>query len=107
MELLLLLVIYRQVLRENIMSKTIFISANNGGLEIYKGAGNLIAGNIQTAKTFKYVMETHNIDVNKDIIYYTSSMDFADEVGFEHYGDAKRLAEEGLELIERTRTYNK
>ena len=82
------------------MIKTIFISANNGGLEIYKGAGNLIAGNIQTAKTFKYVMDTHNIDVNKDIIYYTSSMDFADEAGFEHYGDAKRLAEEGLELID-------
>ena len=82
--------------------ETIFISANNGGLEIYKGAGNLIAGNIQTAKTFKYVMETHNIDVNKDIIYYTSSMDFADEVGFEHYGDAKRLAEEGFALMQMT-----
>jgi len=80
--------------------ETIFISANNGGLEIYRGAGNLIAGNIQTAKTFKYVMETHNIDVKKDNIYYTSSMDFADEVGFEHYGDAKRLAEEGFELID-------
>ena len=45
-------------------------------------------------------METHNIDVNKDIIYYTSSMDFADEVGFEHYGDAKKLAEEGFKLMQ-------
>ena len=82
------------------MSKTIFISANNGGLEIYKGAGNLIAGNIQTAKTFKYVMETHNIDPDYVDMYYTSSMDFADEVGFEHYGDAKRLAEEGFKLMQ-------
>ena len=82
------------------MSKTIFISANNGGLEIYKGAGNLIAGNIQTAKTFKYVMETHNIDPDYATMYYTSSMDFADEEGFAHYDDAKILAEEGFALIQ-------
>ena len=49
--------------------ETIFISANNGGLEIYKGVGNLIAGNIKTAKTFKYVMDTHGIDVDDDNTY--------------------------------------
>jgi len=85
--------------------ETIFISANNGGLEIYKGVGNLIAGNIKTAKTFKYVMDTHGIDVDDDTIYYTSSMDFADEEGFAHYGDAKILAEEGFKLIEMTKEY--
>jgi len=85
--------------------ETIFISANNGGLEIYKGVGNLIAGNIKTAKTFKYVMDTHNIDIDNDTIYYTSSMDFADEEGFAHYGDAKILAEEGFKLMEMTKAY--
>ena len=45
------------------MTDTVFISANNGGLEIYKGVGNLIGfANIKTAKTFKYVMDTHGID---------------------------------------------
>ena len=82
--------------------KTIFISANNGGLEIYKGAGNLIAGNIKTAKTFKYVMDTHNIDIDFDTIYYTSSMDFADEEGFANCDDAKILAEEGFALMQMT-----
>ena len=67
--------------------------------------GNLIAGNIKTAKTFKYVMDTHNIDVDNDTIYYTSSMDFADEEGFAHYDDAKILAEEGFKLIEMTKVY--
>ena len=86
-------------------NETIFISANNGGLEIYKGVGNLIAGNIQTAKTFKYVMDTHGIDVDDDTIYYTSSMDFADEEGFAHYDDAKILAEEGFKLMEMTKEY--
>ena len=85
--------------------ETIFISANNGGLEIYKGVGNLIAGNIKTAKTFKYVMDTHNIDIDFDTIYYTSSLDFADEEGFAHYGDAKILAEEGFKLMEMTKAY--
>jgi hypothetical protein len=65
----------------------------------------LIAGNIKTAKTFKYVMDTHNIDIDFDTIYYTSSMDFADEEGFAHYGDAKILAEEGFKLIEMTKEY--
>jgi hypothetical protein len=86
-------------------NETIFIGANNGGLEIYKGAGNLIAGNIQTAKTFKYVMETHNIDIDFDTIYTTSSMDFADEEGFENADDARILMEEGFKLIEMTRMY--
>ena len=86
-------------------NETIFISANNGGLEIYKGVGNLIAGNIKTAKTFKYVMDTHGIDVDDDNIYYTSSMDFADEEGFAHHDDAKILAEEGFKLMEMTKGY--
>ena len=85
--------------------KTIFISANNGGLEIYKGAGNLIAGNIKTAKGFKYVMDTHGIDIDNDTIYTTSSMDFADEEGFENADDARILMEEGFKLIEMTRMY--
>ena len=86
-------------------NETIFIGANNGGLEIYKGAGNLIAGNIQTAKTFKYVMETHNIDIDFDTIYTTSSMDFADEEGFENADDARILMEEGFKLMEMTKRY--
>ena len=85
--------------------ETVFIGANNGGLEICIGAGNVIAGNIQTAKTFKYVLDTYGVDIDTDTIYYTSSMDFADEYGFDHYDDAKTLAEEGFKLIEMTKTY--
>ena len=86
-------------------NETVFIGANNGGLEIYKGVGNLIAGNIKTAKTFKYVMDTHHIDPDVDTIYTTSDMDFADECGFDHYDDARILMEEGLKLMEMTKEY--
>lgn len=83
--------------------KTVFIGANNGGLEICIGVGNVVAGNIQTAKTFKYVMDTYGIDIDNDTIYTTSSMDFADEYGFDHYDDARVLMEEGIKLIEMTK----
>ena len=85
--------------------KTVFIGANNGGLEIFLGAGNLIAGNIQTAKTFKYVMDTYGIDTDNDTIYTTSSMDFATEYGFEDDDDARILMEQGIKLIEMTKTH--
>ena len=85
--------------------KTVFIGANNGGLEIFLGAGNLVAGNIQTAKTFKYVMDTYGIDIVNDTIYTTSSMDFATEYGFEDDDDARILMEEGFKLMEMTKTY--
>ena len=85
--------------------KTVFIGANNGGLEIFLGAGNLVAGNIKTAKTFKYVMDTYDIDIVNDTIYTTSSMDFATEYGFEDDDDARVLMEEGFKLIEMTKVY--
>ena len=85
--------------------ETIFIGANNGGLEIFLGAGNLIAGNIKTAKTFKYVMDTYDIDIVNSVIYTTSSMDFATEYGFEDDDDARILMEQGIKLIEMTKTY--
>ena len=86
-------------------NETVFIGANNGGLEIYLGVGNLVAGNIQTAKTFKYVMDTYGIDIDNDTIYTTSSMDFATEEGFENDDDARILMEEGFKLMEMTKTY--
>ena len=86
--------------------KTVFIGANNGGLEIFLGAGNLVAGNIQTAKTFKYVMDTYGIDIVNDTIYTTSSMDFATEYGFEDDDDARTLMEEGIKFMEMTKNYD-
>ena len=85
--------------------ETVFIGANNGGLEIFLGAGNLVAGNIKTAKTFKYVMDTYDIDIVNDTIYTTSSMDFATEYGFEDDDDARILMEQGIKLIEMTKTH--
>jgi hypothetical protein len=48
-------------------------------------------------------MDDHGIDPDTRTIYFTSSMDFADENGFEHYDDAKILASEGFKLMSMTR----
>ena len=47
-------------------------------------------------------MDTHNIDPDYATMYYTSSMDFADEEGFANCDDAKILAEEGFALMQMT-----
>ena len=85
--------------------ETVFIDCDNGGIEIYIGVGNKIAGNIETAKTFKYVLDTYGIDPDTDTIYTTSGMDFATENGFDNDGDAKTLMEEGFKLMEMTKAY--
>lgn len=86
------------------MTKTVFIGCENGGIEIYIGVGNKVAGNIKTAKTFKYVMDTYGIDPDKDTIYTTSEMDFATDYGFANDDDAKVIMEEGFKYMAMTKT---
>lgn len=73
-----------------------FISANNGKIEVFKGVNNLVGG-AKTAKGLAYILATHKVQ-DYDV-YFTSSMDFADEEGFDHYDDAKNIWNEAMELI--------
>ena len=74
--------------------ETIFIGAENGGIEVYKGVGNKV-GFAKTAKMLAYILDTHKI---YGAVMFTSSMDFADEYGFDHYDGAKNLWNEAIEL---------
>ena len=69
------------------MSETVFISANNGGIEVGIGVGNKV-GFAKTPKMLAYILDTHKIFGE---VMFTSSMDFADEYGFDHYDGAKDL----------------
>ena len=79
------------------MSDTVFISANNGGIEVDIGVGNKV-GFAKTAKMLKYILDTKNINVFEDTIFFSSSMDFADENGFDHYDGAKNLWKNAVEM---------
>lgn len=85
------------------MTETVFIGCDNGGIDIYIGAGNKVAGNIKTAKAFKYVFDTYGIDPDKHTIYTTSCVDFADEYGFDHYDGAKVIIDAGFKYIAETK----
>ena len=70
--------------------ETVFIDADNGGVGVYIGAGNKV-GWAKTARTLKYILETKNVNVFKDRIFFSSSMDFADEYGFATRDGAKEI----------------
>lgn len=70
--------------------ETVFIDAENGGVGVYIGAGNKV-GFAKTAKMLKYILDTKNINVFEDTIFFSSSMDFAHEYGFAHHDGAKHI----------------
>ena len=72
------------------MRDTVFISANNGGIEVGIGVGNKV-GFAKTAKMLKYILDTKKVNVFEDDVFFTSSMDFAHEEGFADQDGAKEL----------------
>ena len=79
-------------------NETVFIDAENGGVGVYIGAGNKV-GWAKTAKTLKYILDTKNINVFEDRLFFSSSMDFAHEEGFADQDGAKELFYSAQELI--------
>ena len=72
--------------------ETVFISANNGGIDVGIGVGNTV-GHATTPKMLAYILDTHGIYGS---VMFTSSMDFADEYGFDHYDGAKKIWNEAV-----------
>ena len=75
--------------------ETIFIDAIEGAkVAVFKGAGNQI-GAATTPKMLAYILDTKKIYGS---VMFTSSMDFADEYGFDHYDGAKDLWNNAVEM---------
>jgi prolyl-tRNA editing enzyme YbaK/EbsC (Cys-tRNA(Pro) deacylase) len=64
--------------------------------------GNFVA-TAETAKTIAYVLEMYGFDGS---VATSSSIDFADEYGFENYDDAKTLWGEGVKRFYMTNEVN-
>lgn len=71
-----------------------FIAAHNGGIQMF--ANNGVVGFATTAKMVAYIIQTKGL---AGAVFHSSSMDFADEEGFENYDDAWKLWEAGMELV--------
>ena len=78
------------------MTNIDYINAENGGIKMYSGVGNVVGWG-KTAKHIAYVIATHGL---ADAVFGGSSMDFADEEGFDHYDGAKVLWNEALAMAE-------
>ena len=75
----------------------ITVYTDNGGLEIRGNDHQLLAGNIKTADSVAAALTDLNIDPDFDDIFFSSSMDFAAEDGFDSNAGAKVLWEQGIQ----------
>ena len=75
-------------------NETVFIGAHKGGIQVFKGAGNLI-GFAKTPKMLAYILDTHKIFGE---VMFCSTMDFATEAGFADDGDARKLFDDAVEM---------
>jgi hypothetical protein len=80
--------------RENKMID--FITAKNSGIEMYSDMG--VVGFAKTAKAIAYIAETKGL---ASTVYTSSSMDFADEEGFNTADGALTLWNEAMKIVER------
>ena len=78
------------------MSNVSYISAHNGGIQMFSDEEIGIVGFGKTPESVAYVLNTKGI---ADTVFQSSSMDFASEYGFENDQDASHLFKKALELI--------
>ena len=71
-----------------------FISAHNGGIQMYSNPGEQVAW-AKTPEMIAYALRTKGAD---DIIMGSSTMDFASEEGFDLDEDATILWDEGYDM---------
>jgi len=76
------------------MTKIDYITAHNGGIKMYAGFDNFVGWG-KTAQHIAYVMETKGM---ADAVYGSSTMDFADEEGFDTRDGATNLWNEAIEI---------
>ena len=74
----------------------ITVYAEDSGLELRGEGFELLAGNIKTADDLVDAVQSFNIDLDFDDIFFSSSMDFAEEYGFKTNNCAKDLFNAGI-----------
>tara|TARA_R100001163_G_C5064564_1_gene202231 strand:- start:1705 stop:1980 length:276 start_codon:yes stop_codon:yes gene_type:complete len=82
------------------MTKIDFISAENGGIKFYGGRDDVAmelncVGFAKTPEMVNYIIKTRGL---ADRVMHSSSMDFANEYGFDNHDGAWILWQDGVEL---------
>jgi hypothetical protein len=80
------------------MTNNVFLNANNAAIEVFVN-NTLVANDVQTSDALVEVFLQHNINVLKDTIMLSSSIDFAEEEGFASDASAHNIIDEALEQL--------
>jgi len=75
----------------------VYFSADNGKVELSVEQKKI--GSSKTATGLAKLLIKAKVNVDSDDIFCSSSIDFADEYGFNHYNDARDLIEEAIDLV--------
>jgi len=79
------------------MQNNVFLNAQNAAIVVT--VNNVQVAAVYTAAQLAAVFKQHNINVLTDVIMCSSSIDFAEEEGFETDACAHNIIEEALEAL--------
>ena len=74
----------------------VYLKAEDG--KIVVSVDDVVVGSVGSTQDLVDLFKTNSITIDSEI-YNSSSIDFADEYGFESAGDAHEIIEQALELI--------
>ena len=80
------------------MQNNVFLNACNAAIVVTVN-NKIVATDVQSSDALVQVFLTHNIDVLNDVIMCSSSIDFAEEEGFENDSAAHNIIDEAFELL--------
>jgi len=82
---------------EKLMSDSIFLEADNRGIAVYEGPGNRVDW-ARDVLSLSNVVENWDL-YDRDNVFFTSSMDFANEYGFKTADGARKLLKEATRIF--------
>ena len=80
------------------MTNNVFLNAQNAAIVVTVN-NTVVATDVQTADALVQVFLTHNINVSTDVIMCSSSIDFAEEEGFDNDSAAHNIIDEAFDAL--------
>ncbi len=80
------------------MTNNVFLNAQNAAIVVTVN-NVVVATDVQTADALVQVFLTHNINISTDVIMCSSSIDFAEEEGFDNDSAAHNIIDAAFDAL--------
>jgi hypothetical protein len=80
------------------MTNNVFLNAQNAAIVVTVN-NTVVAADVQTADALVQVFLTHNINISTDVIMCSSSIDFAEEEGFDNDSAAHNIIDAAFDAL--------